>query len=166
MPVMTGIFPLARYIEGDTPVAGSNDDHIASSYTSVSGSAFGHGTEFEDNGTGKRRKTDKGAGQQGAGQQLAIEDMAEFTKNKKGLELCRGFQTGACKSNGSDKHICRAVTSRRHQCRICLVNSHGACDHGYPKYKTGRKWDKGGGKKGDKGGEGKRQRRQERKQRQ
>ena len=48
------------------------------------------------------------------------------------------------------------MTSRRHQCEICLDNSHGARDHGYqPKDKGGGKWDRGGKKGGkDKGGKG------------
>ena len=140
-----GVVPLGRYIDGDAPVAEHNDDHIASSLTSVNVAALGHEAPNDN----KRRKT----GSQGAGHQLAIEDKrtAEgvHTRNKKGLDLCRGFQIGNCKSKGTDKHICPSNPSRRHQCEICLDNSHGACDHGAPK--ADKKGKKGGKDKGGKG---------------
>ena len=66
VPVMTGVVPLGRYIDGDAPVAEHNDDHIASSLTSVTIAALGHDAPNDN----KRRKT----GSQGAGHQLVTED--------------------------------------------------------------------------------------------
>ena len=150
---MTGVVPIGRYIDGDAPVAEHNEGHIASFLTSVSIAALGQNPNdgFKD----KRKKN----GSKGAAGQLAIEDKrtAEgvHTRNKKGLDLRRGFQIGNCKSKGTDKHICPSNPSRRHQCEICLDNSHGACDHGAPKAdKKGKKGGKDKGGKGAKHGDG------------
>ena len=48
-----------------------------------------------------------------------------LTQNRQGVGLCRGFQTGACKSvRGSIK--CPANSRDSHQCGKCLSPSHGA----------------------------------------
>ena len=56
-PFMTGIVPLGSFVEGDAPVADCHADHIASSYASVLGSAFGYETGSGPTGDRKRRKT-------------------------------------------------------------------------------------------------------------
>ena len=41
------------------------------------------------------------------------------------MELCRGYQTSACKI-GQGKSLCGRNATLRHQCAICLSDRHGA----------------------------------------
>eukprot|EP00971_Amphidinium_carterae_P330897 6464168-Amphidinium_carterae.2 len=53
-----------------------------------------------------------------------------YTSNRRGVELCRGWQDGGCTYtvNGNK---CGRNTSRAHQCARCLSTDHGAssCKH-------------------------------------
>ena len=78
----------------------------------------------------------------------AAQDFSEkqdgvFVKNRRGVEICRKFQSGTC--SGVGKH-CEAGNFV-HQCNLCL-QSHAASDHA----QSGRGGGKGGGKGGKRGG--------------
>ena len=82
-------------------------------------------------------------------QHLVGED-GMLTHNRRGTELCRGYQKGECKDKDRNG-FCAKTGRTRHQCAKCLSEDHGAneCPHGAPKQprtfkpKGGRK---GGGK--------------------
>ena len=54
-----------------------------------------------------------------------VGDDGLLTHNRRGIELCRNFQTGNCE--GSDpRGFCKQNSKRRHQCAKCLSDLHGA----------------------------------------
>ena len=79
-----------------------------------------------------------------------VGDDGLLTHNRKGVELCRGFQKGTCKEK--DKHgFCIKTGRTRHQCAKCLSEDHGAdvCPKDAPSQPRVFK-PKGGGRKGGK----------------
>eukprot|EP00435_Cladocopium_sp_Y103_P028948 s1750_g7.t1 len=48
-----------------------------------------------------------------------------FSHNRKGIELCRLWQTGEC-TDTDRRGCCAKYPQRRHQCSKCLSDSHGA----------------------------------------
>eukprot|EP00435_Cladocopium_sp_Y103_P026048 s3225_g6.t1 len=48
-----------------------------------------------------------------------------FTHNRRGMELCKMFQTGECLECDA-RGFCSRNSSRRHQCAKCLSDRHGA----------------------------------------
>ena len=63
-----------------------------------------------------------------------VGDDGLFTHNRKGMELCRGFQTGDCTEKDA-RGNCIKSSSRKHQCAKCLSELHGssACHVDAPK---------------------------------
>ena len=81
-----------------------------------------------------------------------VGDDGQFTHNRRGVELCRLFQTGECMEKDG-RGNCARNSSRRHQCAKCLSENHGAnkcgaeglkpprANHGKGRGKgRGRKW--------------------------
>ena len=97
-------------------------------------------------GAGRGLKRKRSDGQR----QHMVGDDGLLTHNRKGVELCRGFQKGTCKEK--DKHgFCIKTGRTRHQCAKCLSEDHGAdvCPKDAPSQPRVFK-PKGGGRKGGK----------------
>ncbi|CAK9014935.1 unnamed protein product [Durusdinium trenchii] len=73
-----------------------------------------------------------------------------FSHNRRGVELCRLFQTGECMEKDA-RGNCKRNPHRRHQCAKCLSDSHGAnkCNADAPK--PPRQFHRKGKGKGNKG---------------
>ena len=82
---------------------------------------------------------------------LSEHDGKLYTRNKKGLEMCKGFQTGRCCDTSQD-NTCWYNAHLSHQCAYCLRTGHGAeqCHFNPDNKKKAVKAGKGG--KGGKGG--------------
>ena len=77
---------------------------------------------------------------------------SEYVSNRAGCSLCTAFQTGACGQSPGNA-LCPQDRSKRHQCCLCLDNSHGktTCNRsGSVPFVKKLKGSKGGGK-GSKG---------------
>ena len=78
-----------------------------------------------------------------------------LTHNRKGAELCRGYQTGEC-TECDARGFCSRNPRRRHQCARCLSEFHGAKDCSLTNPRQPRV-NHGKGRGGGKGEGGKRQ---------
>ena len=74
-----------------------------------------------------------------------------FTHNRWDVKLCDGFNLGTCNHVDHRTNLCSTGSGEAHQCKQCLQNTHGYCDHGKPKGK-GKKNNKNKGKSQGKGG--------------
>lgn len=54
-----------------------------------------------------------------------VGDDGNFTHNRRGIELCKLFQSGEC-TDCDARGFCARNPSRRHQCAKCLSDRHGA----------------------------------------
>ena len=118
------------------------DTDPANIATSVPATAVAH-TSPTVVGTGPGKTSGSGGG----GGQADLSEKNEqghYIRNKKGLELCRGY--GHCTCKGGNAGRCPSNDSRTHQCYICL-QQHAGSDHD--------KLQKGAGGKGKGGGKGK-----------
>ena len=72
--------------------------------------------------------------------------------NRKGKDLCSGFQSGACMHALPGTYICAVDRRSAHQCARCLDHRHGADNCGAPPAKQPTQPTKGKGKSAGKGG--------------
>ena len=75
-----------------------------------------------------------------------------YTSNKKGLDLCIGYQSGSCPATNHQGR-CPKNTDRVHQCQYCL-SAHSGCNCPKNGDGGGKKWGNGKKKGGKKGGKG------------
>ena len=100
------------------------------------------GKGFVAPGPAKRRRQD-------GPRQHSVGDDGLLTHNRRGAELCRGFQKGECKEKDRNG-FCIKNTRLRHQCAKCLSEEHGANVCPVESPRQPREFKPKGGKKGGK----------------
>jgi hypothetical protein len=122
-------------VTGESPIASRAQEHIADV-----ASMHGMGKNTQSSSQSPKKKMARPAERQ-----FNFDESGANTTNRRGLQLCPGFQTGACTGR-----TCPSDAGA-HQCSVCLQPTHGAKDHSSSSGKGG----KGGKGKGGKGKGGK-----------
>ena len=154
----------SRYITGEAPVAGPKmSNHVVQpqalgalgNHIPPQKALPGHGgaiVPFEDPAAGglagkAPRKRTRAEPAVGDNRHHNMEN-GRYTTNRKGDPLCAGWQKGTCMAHNVANRACAANPKLRHQCDLCLSDSHGAdhCDKGKAGGKGKGKQGKGKGK--------------------
>ena len=159
--VLTGAVPESSVTDGNNPVA----SHVDPTYA-MAGAVGPHQllTPAAPKGSRDSKRphdVDDTAGQRRGGGPLKKQRVHEqdadgaMAKNRSGIPLCEGFQTGACTETSQGTVRCKGDWYKAHQCAKCLSVDHGS-QHPSPCTRDGvkplGKGSKGGGKgKGKKG---------------
>ena len=108
-----------KFLHGDAPVASSS---TLPSTTSVFDNT--PGTQHHvapPSPPARREKRDR--------EDDSIKKGVTYTHNRSGTELCDGYNEGTCNEMVQGSR-CKRNSKKADQCKICLSNTHGACDHG------------------------------------
>jgi hypothetical protein len=108
--VLTHTANLDSMVEGDAQVAsGANSSHQ------------GHAGPATASQVGKPRKAGK---PKPVGPQKVGQD-GNMASNRKGKQLCQGFQNGSCRNSIGTTNVCVVDGVSMHQCARCLATDHG-----------------------------------------
>jgi hypothetical protein len=144
--VLTHTKSVGAFLDGDAPVVGATRSTKRTA-------DIHHESDVQDYDNGEReprqpKKQPKIAKKQiDRNVDLAVIKDGKFQSNRRGTPLCYGYNEGTC--NGAGAQPCPKVSSRHHQCWICL-GTHPATEcpkaGGAAATKPGRRKGKGRGK--------------------